>query len=75
MFVNRLRSKLDAKLFKGIDIHLGKHDGGVYLTVGKFWKLGQRLFCIGIGGCADGKGNQHFVSVQTRIMASQIPGL
>ena len=27
---------------------------------------------IRIAGSADGKGNQHFVSVQTRIMASQI---
>ena len=68
----RLRSCLNRKLLKQADIHICQHDRGVRLTAFQLRNLIQGKFCNRVSRSADGKCDQDFVDVKTRIAASKI---
>ena len=75
VLVYRFGGQIHAKFFKGFDIHIGEHDGGVYLAALKLGKLSQGFFCNRIRGSAHGQGNENLVSMETGIFASEIGSL
>lgn len=70
--VFRLTGEIDAQLAEYVFIYLGQDDGGVGLTAPELGKLIHSQLGSGIGGCADGKGDEDFIGVQTGIVVAQV---
>ena len=56
-------------------IHRGKNHGRVNVAAPQLAQLLHGQLCGGIGGCADGQGDQHLISMEPRISVAQMFGL
>ena len=57
--------QIHAQALKGPLIHIGQNHGRMDLTTTELIQLLHSLFRLGIGGCADRKGDQHLIGMQS----------
>ena len=67
-----LAGEVDAQAFENLFVHWGEDDGGVDLAALELGELLHGQLRQGVGGCADGQGNQGFVGVQPGIPVAQV---
>lgn len=72
MLIYRLGGQFDAETFKGLDINLRQHDGGVNLAAAQFFELFQGDLCVFVGSGAHRQRDQNFIGVETRVAASEV---
>lgn len=71
-FVYRFHRYLKPQLTERNEIYLGEAVGAVQLTATELWHRVECFLGSRIRGCADGKCDQRFIRVQTRIAAAKI---
>ena len=66
-----LAGKVHPQLAESVAIHPGKNHGGVCLASPEVGKLAHGKLRRGVGGRADGKGDQHLIRVQAGVVVDR----
>lgn len=71
-FVDRLAGEVHAEFLEDFLVDVAQQDGGVDLAAFQQRKRVQSLAAVLVIRAQDRKGDQHLVSVQTRVLAVQV---
>ena len=69
--IYRLAGKVDSKLTVDVVVHLGKNNGGMSLASAQTTEICIRYLCGAVGVCRNGKRDQRFVRMESRIVIAE----
>ena len=70
--VNRLTGKVDAELVEHVEVNRTHHGRGVSIAVCEISDLLHSEFCNRVGGSADSKSDEYFVSMKSRVVVAHV---
>ena len=70
-----LAGEVDTQAAEGVLVHVGEDNRGVGLAAPQLFQLGHGQLGGGVGGRADGQGDEDFIGVQPGVHAAQMGGL
>ena len=68
----RFAGQVHAQTLKGLFVGRGEDNGGMDVATTKFGELLHGQLCRGVGGGADGQGDEDLIGVQTGIAVTQM---